>query len=223
MSDNFLKQLNDDLAAVVQRVRRSLVQVSNGRSGHGAGSIWHTDGLLVTNNHVIGRRPPTVTLADGRSFTANVLARDEEHDLAALAIDATDLPTIELGDSKALKPGQWVTSIGHPWGVLGAITSGMIIGQTGNEWPELRQISDEHEWVVASLHMLPGHSGGPMVDDQGRLVGINTMINGPDVGVAIPYYPGSVAHSFYQRALDLMRQGSLRPDSTERQHVPTYV
>ncbi|MBX3080242.1 MAG: trypsin-like peptidase domain-containing protein [Anaerolineae bacterium] len=223
MSDNFLQQLNDDLAAVVQKVRRSLVQVSNGRSGHGAGSIWHADGLIVTNNHVVGRRPPTVTLADGRSFTATLLARDEEHDLAALAIDATNLPTIELGDSKSLKPGQWVTSVGHPWGILGAITSGMVIGQTGNEWPELRQISDEHEWVVASLHMRPGHSGGPMVDDQGRLVGINTMINGPDVGVAIPYYPGSVAHAFYRRALDLMHQHGSSAASTARQTTSSYV
>lgn len=223
MSDNFIQQLNDDLSAVVQKVRRSLVQVSNGRSGHGAGSIWHPDGLIVTNNHVVGRRSPTVTLADGRSFTATLLARDEEHDLAALSIDATDLPTIELGDSKALKPGQWVTSIGHPWGVLGAITGGMVIGQTGSEWPELPQISNDSEWVVASLHMRPGHSGGPMVDDQGRLVGINTMINGPDVGVAIPYYPGSVAHAFYRRALDLMQHGSQHPDPAERQPAPSYV
>jgi serine protease Do len=197
MSD-LVSQLNGDFAAVVQTVRQSLVLVENGRGGNGAGTIWHSDGLIVTNNHVVGRRMPTITLADGRRFKATLLARDEENDLAALSIEATGLPTIALGDAKALRAGEWVVALGHPWGVKGAITAGIVIGTTGNEWPELPQVAGEREWVVASLHMRPGHSGGPLVDAHGRLVGINTMINGPDVGVAIPVH---VATAFLKHQL----------------------
>jgi S1-C subfamily serine protease len=188
MDTTYLHQLNDDLASLVQNARRSLVQITNGKRGHGAGLIWRADGLIVTNSHVVGRHAPTVTLADGRSFPATLLARDAEHDLAVLSIEATDLTPIDLGDARALHSGQWVISLGHPWGVLGAITAGMVVGTPGTNWPEL---GDKREWVVAGLHLRPGHSGGPMVDAAGRLVGINTMINGPDVGVAVPYYPGS--------------------------------
>jgi S1-C subfamily serine protease len=194
----YLRHLNGDLGAVVQRVRRSLVLIENGRGGNGAGTIWHADGLVVTNSHVVGRHAPRITLHDGRSFKATLLARDEEHDLAALSIDATDLTPIDLGDSKHLRAGDWVMSLGHPWGVKGAVTAGLVIGKTGNEWPDLLPLAGEREWVVASLHMRPGHSGGPMVDAQGRLVGINTLINGPDVGVSIPVH---VAKTFLKRYL----------------------
>lgn len=184
MSD-FLQQLNDDMAAIVDRVRGSLVRVHNGQ-GAGAGTIWHPDGLVITNAHVIaGRHGLAVTLPNGESYAAKVLASDPERDLAALAIEASDLPTIDLGDSRQLRPGQWVMSLGHPWGVSGALTSGIVIA-TGRHLPEAP--AAEREWIVAGLHLRPGHSGGPMVDSGGRLVGINTMINGPDVGFAIPVH-----------------------------------
>ena len=98
-----LQQLNAEMAGVIARVRRSLVVVSDRRGGAGAGTIWHADGLIITNAHVIARGGPLdVSLADGRELTARVLARDVENDLAALAIDATDLPVIEPGDSRAI-------------------------------------------------------------------------------------------------------------------------
>ena len=100
-----------------------------------------------------------------------------------LRVEASELPTIPLGDSRALHAGQWVMAIGHPWGIEGGATAGIVIG-IGATWPETP--ANGRDWVVASLHMRPGHSGGALVDVRGRLVGINTMINGPDVGVAIP-------------------------------------
>jgi len=179
-----LNALNRELSSVILTVQRSLVQVSNGQRGAGAGTIWHEDGLILTNAHVVNKRKPQVTLGDGRSYPAQLLAADEKLDLAALSIDAKDLPTIALGDSKTLKIGQWVTAVGHPWGVLGAASVGNVIAVgVPMEWN-----GSGREMIQVGIQLRPGHSGGPMVDENGRLVGINTMISGPQVGLAIPLH-----------------------------------
>ena len=139
--------------------------------------------MIVTNAHVVGRGPVKVELPDGRVLPAQIMATDPDRDLAALRVEAENLPTIQLADSRAARPGQWVTALGHPFGVQGAATTGIVIGM-GREWPEMART--RHDWLVVSLHMRPGHSGGPLVDVRGRLVGINAMINGPEVGLAIP-------------------------------------
>ena len=188
-----LQQLNDDLALAAGSARRALVQIGNG-SGNGAGTIWHPQGLIVTNAHVIAplggrgraaRSAIQVTLPDGRVLPAQVLAFDPARDLAALSVLAEELPTIELGSSRALRPGDWVLAVGHPWGVHGAVTGGVVIG-SGAHLPELPP--DGRDWIAISAHLRPGHSGGPLVDVNGRLVGINTMIAGPDVGFAVPLH-----------------------------------
>jgi S1-C subfamily serine protease len=175
-----LQQLNTELETIVSRAKHSLVQVQNGRHGGGAGTIMHADGLIVTNAHVVRRRSPKIRLWDGRELQGRLLAYDERYDLAAVLVDATDLPTIEMGNG--LRPAQWVVALGHPWGVMGAASAGMVIA-VGEpmEGPQL------HGGLVqVGLHLRPGHSGGPMLDEDGRLVGINTMIAGPDVGLAVP-------------------------------------
>ncbi len=181
---NILEQLNSELSVAVENVQRGLVEIRNGR-GSGAGTIWHSDGLIITNAHVLGRHGLRVVLPDKRAFPASIVAVDRERDIAALHIDATGLPTIEIGDSRLLKPGEWVMAIGHPWGVLGAATAGIVIGQ-GADLPELP--TPGREWIAVSLHMRPGHSGGPLVDINGRLVGVNTMVTSPEVGMAIPVH-----------------------------------
>jgi S1-C subfamily serine protease len=190
-----LRQLNLEMSAVVEDVRHSLVRITNGRHGAGAGTIWHPDGLILTNAHMIWRHVPQVILPDGRTLPAQLLAHDARHDLAALAVDATDLPTIELGDSRQLQAGQWVLALGHPWGVAGAVTAGTVIGM-GSQLPEM-PISGR-ELIAVCLHLRPGNSGGPLVDVQGRLVGINTMMAGPEVGLAVPVH---VAKAFLRQAL----------------------
>ncbi|HXF64273.1 MAG TPA: trypsin-like peptidase domain-containing protein [Caldilineaceae bacterium] len=198
---NLLQQLNNELAAISERALESLVQVHNGQRGAGAGSIWHGDGLIVTNAHVVlqqsGRvaHALSVTLRDGRELPARVLAYDAEHDLAALRIDADGLPAVELGDSRRLQPGDLVLALGFPFGIRGGATSGVVIG-AGAHLPELGDA--RREWIAASLHLRPGHSGGPMVDSRGRLVGINTLMTGPEVGVAVPVH---VAVRFLKQAL----------------------
>lgn len=192
----FIQELEQDLEAVVERARRGLVRISNGTHGFGAGTIWHADGLIITNAHVVeGRHTLKVTLPDGRSLPAHLLAADPTHDLAALAVDQNGLPIVELGSSKRLRPGDWVMAVGHPWGVIGAVTGGIVIG-TGRGLPDIPQA--RQEWIAVSLHMRPGHSGGPLVDAAGRLVGINTMITGPDVGYAVPVH---VVKAFLKQAL----------------------
>jgi S1-C subfamily serine protease len=215
---NLLQQLNDDLTASVEHARRSLVEIRNGHGGAGAGIIIRANGLIITNAHVIGRRGLKVTLPDGRPFDsaqgktlpAQLIAHDREHDLAALSVDATDLPTIALGDSRQLQPGQWVMAIGHPWGMPGAVTGGIVIG-SGSEFPEMPPSG--RDWVVVSLHMRPGHSGGPLIDSEDRLVGVNTMITGPDVGVAVPAH---VVKAF------LKEMGEIQP-TRQPQHAASVM
>ena len=180
-----LQRLNDEMASVVDVARRSLVQVRNGWGGAGAGTIWHPEGLIITNAHVVQQAPLTVTLAGDCTLPARVLARDTTADLAALVVEASGLPAIELGDSRDLQPGQWVLALGHPWGIRDAVTAGIVIG-TGSAWPNAP--GHGGEWIAVNLPLRPGNSGGPLVDVHGRLLGINTMVTGPDVGFAVPVH-----------------------------------
>jgi S1-C subfamily serine protease len=194
MSD-LISLLNAELAGIVEGARQSLVEIRNGHRGVGAGTIWHPEGLILTNAHVVGRRSLHVALPDGRILRARVAAHDASRDIAALAVEAVDLPTIELGDSRSLRPGQWVLALGHPWGVAGAVTAGVVAG-VGRDLAEMPR--PDQEWIAVSLHLRPGHSGGPLVDDRGRLVGMNTMMAGPDVGLAVPVH---VVKRFLRQAI----------------------
>ena len=198
-----LQELNSEIASELAQVRRSLVQVASGRRGAGAGIICHRNGLIVTNAHVVGRDPLRVTLYDGTTLPAKLLAHDPDLDLAALTVDVTDLPAIELGDSRNLKPGEWVLAMGHPWGVQGAATGGVVIGvgsgwpfPEGKGWPEIPR--SHREWIMVSLPLRPGNSGGPLIDAEGRLVGINTMMSGPEIGMAVPV---NMVKGFLRRVL----------------------
>ncbi len=190
-----MPQLNSDLGELADLVRQSLVQVAAGSHGAGSGVVFSADGLVVTNAHVVsgrrGRRSGgefQVTLPDGSVTQAKVLAKADDLDVAVLKIDQIDgrlpdLHPIEIGDSKALRPGQWVMAMGHPWGVAGAAAGGIVIG-AGPDLPEAP--GSGKEWVVVDLALRPGHSGGPLVDHQGRLIGMSTMMAGLEVGMAVP-------------------------------------
>ncbi|MBI2856085.1 MAG: trypsin-like peptidase domain-containing protein [Chloroflexi bacterium] len=179
------QQLNAEMASGVENARRALVQVHHGRRGTGAGTIWHPEGLIITNAHVVSGGPLRVTLPDGVALPARLLSRDPDLDLAALMVDASGLPTIEVGNSRDIRPGQWVMALGHPFGVKGAATAGVIVG-TGWELPGV-PIS-RREWIIANLSLRPGHSGGPLLDACHRLIGINTMMASPDMGLAVPVH-----------------------------------
>lgn len=186
-----LEQFSRDMADVHASAAASLVQIRRGGRGIGAGTIWSADGLIVTNAHVVeagGRVSAglTVALPDGRELPARVLAVDRGSDLAAIKADAHGLATVRRGDSQALAAGEIVIAFGFPYGVDYGATAGTVI-ESGSAAVEVGS-RRRRALVAASLHLRPGHSGGPMVDAQGRLIGINTLMQGPDVGVAVPVH-----------------------------------
>ena len=182
---NILQELNSEMAGVVRQTRDSLVRITNGHSGAGAGTIWSSEGLIITNAHVVQRASPTVYLPDGRSLRARVLAHDPQRDLALLSVKASGLTAMALGDAHQLRPGEMVFAVGHPWGVNRAATAGVVIG-LGGDMPEMS--STRREWLMVSLVLRPGNSGGPLVDVAGRLLGVNTIMTGPEVGGAVPVH-----------------------------------
>jgi S1-C subfamily serine protease len=177
-----VERLNGDLSALVDKARTSLVRVEAGGRSVGAGTIWHTEGLILTNAHVASRRSLRVVLHDGKTYAASLLARDKKRDLAAISVKESGLPTVELGHSEKLNPGDWVVALGHPWGIEGAATAGIVISV--GVPPEMA--NRNQRLIQVGLHLRPGHSGGPLVDARGRLVGLNIMMAGPNVGLAIP-------------------------------------
>lgn len=195
MTDQFVQRLNDDLADLIERAQSSLVVVRSGWRGAGAGVVVNDGGLVLTAAHVLGRGPLEVTLPDRTRASAQVLAYDAGADLAALSIPPRGLTAMEMGDSSALRPGELVLALGHPLGVRGAVTAGSVIS-VGPSGPSGR--GGRRDWLTASLHLRPGHSGGPMIDTHGRLVGISTIMAGPDVGMAVPVH---VVKAFLKEAV----------------------
>jgi serine protease Do len=166
-------------ARMIERAQRSVVQVRSRGRGIGAGVIWDPDGLILTNHHVVagGRRNITVALHDGRTFDATVLRSSGSLDLALLRLDGDDLdlPPAPVGDSDALRVGELVYAIGHPWGSVGAVSAG-IIGGVG----ELRGPGrgSSARYVRSDVTLAPGNSGGPLLNARGEVVAINAMIFG---------------------------------------------
>ena len=147
----------------------------------GSGFIVTPDGFILTNNHVVGKADKIeVTLADGRKFRATRVGTDPDTDLAVIKIDATGLPTAVLGDSDAIEQGDWVLAIGSPFGFQQTLTAG-IVSATGRTLvgPDSSNL-DRYIQTDASIN--PGNSGGPLVDMQGEVVGINTLIYSPSSG-----------------------------------------
>ncbi len=164
---------------MIERAQRSVVQVRSRGRGIGAGVIWDPDGLVMTNHHVVAgaRRGITVALYDGREFDAEVVKGSGRLDLALLRLSggATDLPAASPGDSDALRVGELVYAIGHPWGSVGAVSAG-IVGGVG----ELRGRgrASSVRYVRSDVTLAPGNSGGPLLNARGEVVAINAMVFG---------------------------------------------
>jgi len=175
-----------EVNALAERVRAGVVRVSNGR-GTGSGTIWHADGLIVTNYHVVPGERAQIALADGREFAGTVVSNLPERDLAVIRVEAKDLPALPVGDSAALRVGEVVVAVGHPLGVPGAATLGIFSGFgtiEGNGGG--RNGRHFREALLADIELRPGNSGGPLVNVQGEVVGINAMVMGPRTALAIP-------------------------------------
>jgi serine protease Do len=161
----------------------------------GSGFVVRSDGYIMTNNHVVGGADRvTVKLADGREFKGKVLL-DPRTDLALVKIDAKDLPAVEFADSEKIKVGQWAVAIGNPFGFNNTVTVGVVSGlqrefavPDGND-PKGGTFYPDAIQTDASIN--PGNSGGPLVDIDGRVVGINSAIysrtgGSMGIGFAVP-------------------------------------
>jgi serine protease Do len=157
--------------------------------GLGSGVIMAQDGYIVTNNHVVdGATQVQVTLADKRQFKAKVVGADPKADLAVLKIDATNLPSITVGDSSKVQVGDYALAIGNPFGVGETVTMG-IVSATGRTNLGIEQYEN---FIQTDAPINPGNSGGALVNDRGELIGINTAIiahgssGNQGIGFAIP-------------------------------------
>ena len=152
----------------------------------GSGFIVRSDGYVLTNNHVIeGAKEIVVTLADGRKLSGKTLGRDPRNDLAIVKIDAKGLPAVQLGDSDKIRPGDFAIAIGNPYGLQHTVTAGIISGLA-------RSLDGDPKepgiYIQTDAAINRGNSGGPLIDIDGRVVGINTAIipQAQGLGFAIP-------------------------------------
>ena len=144
--------------------------------GSGSGVLISPDGYIVTNNHVIENASKIeITLNDNRSFTASLVGTDPATDIALLKIDASGLPSIPVGDSDALRLGDWVIAIGSPFDLRSTITAG-IVSAKGRTMPNYDGKFRVESFIQTDAAVNPGNSGGALVNTAGELVGINTSI-----------------------------------------------
>jgi len=145
------------------------------RTSLGSGFIISSDGYILTNNHVVDHADVvTVRLQDRRTLTAKVIGTDPTYDIAVLKVDAGgSLPAVSLGDSRSLKPGQWVLAIGSPFGFDYTVTQG-IVSAVGRNLGQ--QDQPYTSFIQTDVPINRGNSGGPLFDLQGRVVGVNSQI-----------------------------------------------
>lgn len=140
--------------------------------GLGSGFIINSNGTILTNAHVVAdAQEVTVKLTDKREFKARVVGTDPQTDVAVLKIDAGDLPTVKLGDSNAVRVGEWVVAIGSPFGFENSVTSG-IVSARSRSLPDGTYVP----FIQTDVAVNPGNSGGPLFNMKGEVIGINSQI-----------------------------------------------
>lgn len=158
--------------------------------GEGSGFVISNDGYIVTNNHVVENMDEIrVHFLDGSELEARIVGRDPKTDIALLKVDTDgkELKTIALGDSDSIRPGDWVVAIGNPFGLDHTVTAGIISAKHRREVsPQQSQTYDDFIQTDAAIN--PGNSGGPLIDLEGRVVGINTAIrvSANTIGFSVP-------------------------------------
>ncbi len=158
------------------------------RRARGSGFFISSDGYIVTNNHIVERAIEVIVRTlEGQEYKAEIVGTDSETDVALLKVKAKDLPYIDLGDSAACRPGEWVLAIGNPFNFQHTVTAG-IISAKGRQ---LGGGATYQNFIQTDAAINPGNSGGPLVNLRGEVIGINSMISSPSggnigIGFAIP-------------------------------------
>ncbi|WP_411867100.1 trypsin-like peptidase domain-containing protein [Vulcanococcus limneticus] len=157
------------------------------QQGQGSGFITRSDGVILTNAHVVdGVSEVGVTLPNGRSYRGKVLGVDPLTDVAVVKVAASGLPVASLGDSAKVRPGEWAIAIGNPLGLDNTVTAGIISAvQRTNAVGEGQRVP----YIQTDAAVNPGNSGGPLINDRGQVIGINTAIRqapGAGLSFALP-------------------------------------
>ena len=236
--------------AVYKRVLPSVVNITSTQmafdffygavpqQGQGSGFILDKQGLILTNNHVVGDGNSAqleVQLSDKHKYKAQVLAIDRQHDLALLKINAPNLQPVELANSNNLQVGQKVFAIGNPFGLSGTMTRGIISAMRSVRGPNGSAIDNA---IQTDAAINPGNSGGPLLNSHGQVIGINTLIasNNADqsagIGFAIPINTARAALDDYARngkrsgsslgvpSLGIAQELEIGPDLAEQIGLP---
>ncbi|MEM9919085.1 MAG: trypsin-like peptidase domain-containing protein [Bacteroidota bacterium] len=190
-----LDAYSNTVIKVAQKVSDAVVQIKvsknnrrrsrgqrQGRMQTGSGFIISSDGFIVTNSHVVnGALRVEVVLQDGRQFPANLIGDDPATDIAVLQIHATKLTQIEFGRSDRLQVGQLAIAIGNPYGFQYSLTAGVVSALGRSLRSESGRLIDDVIQTDAALN--PGNSGGPLVDSNGKVIGVNTAVILPAQGI----------------------------------------
>jgi S1-C subfamily serine protease len=197
------------VVAAVERVGPAVahidVQLAQGRRGSGSGFAFTPDGLLLTNSHVVsGARRIRATFADGLSRDADLIGDDPHTDVAVLRIGAADLPTTRLGVSRTVRVGQLAIAIGNPYGFQHTVTAGVVSALGRSLRATSGRLIDDVLQTDAALN--PGNSGGPLVNSQGEVIGINTAIIPMAQGLSF----ATAIETVKWVALQLLREGRVR-------------
>lgn len=189
---NFISAAVEKTGAAVVRVNSSRTRSSGTRErvsrGTGSGFIVKSDGLVMTNAHVVdGADRVVVKLKDGREFTGEVVGEDRLTDVAVIKIQANNLPVVQIGNSDQLRPGEWAIAIGNPLGLDNTVTAGIVSG-TGRSSSEIGAPDRRTNYIQTDAAINPGNSGGPLLNQSGQVIGVNTAIIGgaQGLGFAIP-------------------------------------
>ena len=167
----------------------------------GSGFIISPDGYVLTNNHVVGDSDRVIVkLLDGREFTADIVGTDPPTDVAVIKIKAENLPVLSLGDSDMIEVGEWVLALGNPFGLSHTLTAGIVSAKGRSSVG----ITDYEDYIQTDAAINPGNSGGPLIDLQGKVVGINTAIYSRSggymgIGFAIPV---NMARNIYTQLIE---------------------
>ena len=203
-NDPFFREFFGELGIPEDQQQRERVE-----RGTGSGFILNANGTILTNAHVVeGADEVRVTFKDGRELRGEVIGEDPLTDVAVIKVEASNLPTVSVGDSDALRPGQWAIAIGNPLGLDNTVTAG-IISATGRSSSQIQVPDQRVQFIQTDAAINPGNSGGPLLNENGEVIGVNTAIigNAQGLGFAIPINQaraiadqlitkGSVEHSY---------------------------
>jgi len=172
----------------------------------GSGFVWSSDGIIVTNNHVVeGASSISVNFNDGSKLDAKLIGVDPDSDVAVLRVNARNLATAPIGTSSDLMIGETVVAVGNPFGLSGSVTTG-VVSALGRSVPSKEQGRTFTDFIQTDASINPGNSGGPLLNIEGKVIGINTAIyvNAQGIGFAIPV---DRARKVVQ---DILRYGQVR-------------